>query len=181
MPAPNAMNDDVDLFAQEMGKVTPLCDQKPRKSSQKAKNKHAILKNVAESVVSTPLPPQQASPKANIRVEPWQLCANGISKKDVKKLAQANLQDHELDLHGLSQQQAVTALADFIQQALQQHIRQVCIVHGRGLHSSDKPILKNTTYQWLEQGEYAASILAAIPTPQSKGGASHVLLKRAGK
>ncbi|MDX8382696.1 MAG: Smr/MutS family protein [Ghiorsea sp.] len=174
-------DDDLDLFAQEMGKVEPLTAPKPRINSQKPKNKHEILQNIVENTPPTPLPQQHALPISAARVEQWQLCASGISNKDLKKLAQANLQDDELDLHGLSQQQAVSALADFMQQALQQHIRQVRIVHGRGLHSSTKPILKNITYQWLEQGEYAAYILAAIPTPQSKGGASHVLLRRVNK
>jgi DNA-nicking Smr family endonuclease len=62
--------------------------------------------------------------------------------------------------------------------ALTDQHRVLCIVHGRGLHSQGKPVLKEAVYQWLRSGSYANHILAAIPKPYTGGGSCLVLLRR---
>jgi len=177
---------DEDLFAKEMGKVAPLKEDKIRITSaltktigskkKQAQQKHKILMAVAENNDGTPL----ATHAANIapqRSEPFLLRADGVASKDIKKLAQSKI-TYEIDLHGLTQAQAEHALNDFFTQALEEEVRQVCIVHGRGNHSKGKSVLKDTTYHWFESGTFSSFILAASPAVQSKGGACNVLLRK---
>jgi len=171
-------DDDFDLFAGEMDKVLPLHGEKARVQRTKVKNKHEIFNHIDKSTGFVAETSNSSKEQAQA-TDDWQLRVSGVSAKDVKKLAQATVsQGNTLDLHGLSQTQAAQALADFIGDALVRQVRQVSIIHGRGLHSDDKPILKTLTYQWLEQGECAAYVLAATLSAASRGGASHVLLRR---
>lgn len=169
------MSED-DLFAQMMGdKVQPI-KKENRVQTQKPKNKHAILRNLENKEVFV----QQVSKHKALspqRTEDWLLRADGVASKDIKKLAQTNV-SHEIDLHGLTQKEAITALSEFFNHALAQNIRQVCVVHGKGNHSKGKSVLKDTTYHWLEHGPFSSSILTATPATQSKGGACNILLRK---
>jgi len=165
-----------DLFAQEMGKVQPLNAEKKRAQAKKTNQKHNILNNLEHQEVVH----QQVSKNDKLsvqRTENWLLQAAGVASKDIKKLAQNHIK-HELDLHGLTQAEAILALKDFVTEALGHNIRQISIVHGRGNHSKGKSVLKEITYQWLEHSEFSSSILAAIPATQSRGGACNILLRK---
>ncbi|MDQ6989157.1 MAG: Smr/MutS family protein [Mariprofundaceae bacterium] len=173
------MSED-DLFAQAMGQVQPLAVEKGRVSQQKPKQHASQL--VLQADHADFRSDNQVDVDVQIMLQAdndheWQRSVSGVSAKVLKKLALADIQT-ELDLHGLSQNQALAALQDFVGQALQNQQRQICIIHGKGLHSKDKPILKTAVYQWLVSGAYASSILAVVPAAQSKGGACHVLLRR---
>jgi DNA-nicking Smr family endonuclease len=171
------MNEDDDnLFAQEMGKVKPLIDSPLRVHAKKTKRKYEILRGLEEKEVCY----QHSIKHEHLSVQnagDGLLKADGVSSKDIKKLAQAKL-SHEIDLHGMTQNEAEKALNAFLSEALHQHIRQISIVHGRGNHSKGKSILKNTVYQWLEHGEFSSSILVVTPATQSKGGACNILLRK---
>jgi len=171
--------DEDDLFAQEMGQVQPIQAKKKRIEPKKAK-KH-VLDWIASPKEDVFEPQAHSTSKMKEKEDHvWQLCRSGVSAKKCKALAQANIHV-ELDLHGLSQAQAHIALADFVGKALQQHQRHIRVVHGKGLHSKDKPILKSAVYDWFKHGQFAAHILAVVPAPYSTGGACHVLLRRMDK
>lgn len=165
-----------DLFAQLMEQVEPLNKGKSRIQTQKSKTKHEILRNLEHQEVLQQHVIRNESLSVR-RTEPWLLRASGVASKDIKKLAQGHIK-HELDLHGLNQKESITALNSFFQYALAENIRQISIVHGKGNHSQGKSVLKDTTYHWLEHGEYASYILAATPATQSKGGACNILLRK---
>ena len=167
---------DEDLFAKEMGKVQPLASKERVQVETQQKTKHKILRGLEEKEVSHKqhITHHRLSAK---RAEAWLLRANGVASKDIKKLAQENI-SYELDLHGLTQDQAIKVLGDFVAEAISHEVRQICIVHGKGNHSQGKSVLKDTTYQWLEHGEFSSFILAATPALQSKGGACNVLLRK---
>ncbi len=167
---------DADLFAQLMGQVEPLNKGKTRVLTQKTKTKHEILRNLEQQETTQRQVAKNESLSVQ-RTEPWLLRADGVASKDIKKLAQNKLK-HELDLHGLNQKESVAALTNFFHHALVENIRQISVVHGKGNHSQGKSVLKDTTYHWLEFGEYASHILAAIPASQSKGGACNILLRK---
>ncbi|MDT8407876.1 MAG: Smr/MutS family protein, partial [Methylococcales bacterium] len=83
----------------------------------------------------------------------------------------------ELDLHGLTAQQAQLTLQDFLRYALQRGKRCVRIVHGKGYRSPDAaPVLKNQVNSWLRQ--YAAVLAFTSAAPRDGGtGAVWVLLR----
>jgi len=169
------MSDD-DLFAQAMGVVTPLAKE-GKVQIKTTKNKHDILRNIEEKELHM----TQSQHHARLSVQrfnTYELKADSVPAKDVKKLAQINIQ-LELDLHGLTQAKAEQAMQDFFNQAIHRGERYLCIIHGQGRHSKDsKPILKDFTYQWLEHGSFSSHILIAIPSKQSGGGATHILLRK---
>ena len=56
----------------------------------------------------------------------------------------------EIDLHGLSAEQARAALAEFLVEATARRLRCVRIIHGKGYGSrTGSPVLKNRLNHWL--------------------------------
>jgi len=168
--------DEDELFAQAMGKVKPITasdkltpQQRPRRirlqrSDRSGSIHHAEHGHVHQVPESTE--------------DPWILRADGISRERLKRLG-SSVPGLTLDLHGLTRDEALSQLEDgFHQSILDSRIRVVCIVHGRGLHSQGKPVLKEAVYRWLREGAMARVVLAAIPQPGSGGGACLVLLRR---
>lgn len=163
-----------DAFAREMANVQPLAH--PVKTQQKKIRTRQILPDSQHQPAGNN---PSTHPKGQMlqRTDTWQLQADGVSNKEIRKLSKAVI-SHDLDLHGHTQTQAIAALSNFIAQAIAHHVRKVCIVHGKGNHSEGKCVLKETAYHWLEHGEYSSHLLAATPALQSKGGACNVLLRK---
>jgi DNA-nicking Smr family endonuclease len=106
----------------------------------------------------------------------------GIDPRVVVRLRRGEfaIQAH-LDLHGMVQEAAKTALTEFILESVRKGRRAVLIVHGRGLGSPDgRPVLKHATVQWLSHGALAAYVLAFTTARPSEGGAGAMcaLLRR---
>ncbi|MBT0961239.1 Smr/MutS family protein [Denitromonas iodatirespirans] len=83
----------------------------------------------------------------------------------------------EIDLHGLTRDEARAALAEFLAGALRRGARCVRVVHGKGLRSPGKiGILKQLSKGWLSQRE---EILAFCQARANEGGsgALRVLLR----
>jgi DNA-nicking Smr family endonuclease len=105
----------------------------------------------------------------------------GFSRKLMKKLKRGELpaQGH-IDLHGLTKQEAETAVTDFLLESFKNGLRCVLIVHGRGLNSPESlPVLKEGLPQWLNRGRVRKVVLAfATARPYDGGtGATYVFLR----
>lgn len=167
---------DDKLFAEAMGKVRRITPAN-KVALEKAKPK-------LEAVASAPRtqPPAQSkiiisSPRQG--EEPWVLRADGISRERLKSLASGRPPvERTLDLHGATRNEALGHLEEWFTQAVANRLRALCIIHGRGLHSEGKAVLKEAVYLWLRNGPFAHAILAVIPQPGSGGGACFVLLRR---
>jgi DNA-nicking Smr family endonuclease len=111
---------------------------------------------------------------------PWVLKADGITEDRLKSLAAGNPpQDIEIDLHGMNRKKACDYMAAEIKKILATGKRVICLVHGRGLHSTDgKPVLKQAVYNWLRDGPLSGHVLAVVPKPGTGGGSCLVLLRR---
>jgi DNA-nicking Smr family endonuclease len=86
-----------------------------------------------------------------------------------------------LDLHGMTQAEAKTAVDRFLTDSRRTGKRCVIIVHGKGLNSPDQiPVLKGQLKAWLSQKRVGSLVLAyATARPQDGGaGAVYVLLRR---
>ena len=87
----------------------------------------------------------------------------------------------ELDLHGLTTDEAHDALSDFIVDARTRRYRCVRVIHGKGLTSPNKePVLKGKVRRWLARWD---EVLAYTEAPRHAGGSGAllVLLKGSGK
>lgn len=83
-----------------------------------------------------------------------------------------------LNLRGYFVEEAKMLFEDFIEQALNKGLSCVLIIHGRGLSSKEKPVLKEKVKEWLERGPYRKYILAYASARPCDGGpgATYVLL-----
>lgn len=90
-----------------------------------------------------------------------------------------SIQDH-IDLHGLNRQDAKDAFDAFLNEALRTGKRMVLIIHGRGLSSPCKPVLKSKVSEWLSSGIWRKWILAFSSARAIDGGAgaTYVLLRK---
>jgi DNA-nicking Smr family endonuclease len=88
------------------------------------------------------------------------------------------IQDH-LDLHGLGVQEARASLERFLKQSIEAGKHGVLIVHGRGLSSPRKPILKSMVCKWLSSGYWRKWVIAFSSARLCDGGAgaTYVLLR----
>jgi DNA-nicking Smr family endonuclease len=91
---------------------------------------------------------------------------------------QFSIQDH-IDLHGLSAAETKEVLQTFFRETVAAGKRTVLIVHGRGLSSPDRPVLKATVHQWLETGPWRHWVMAYASARACDGGAgaTYVLLR----
>lgn len=72
-----------------------------------------------------------------------------------------------LDLHGLTEQQAFLRVTHFIEQHHQRGTRTIGIIHGKGLRSTDGPVLKLAVIDWLEEH---SQVLRHHVAPPHQGG-----------
>jgi DNA-nicking Smr family endonuclease len=82
----------------------------------------------------------------------------------------------EIDLHGMTVAEAKLALREFLVSALEQHVRCVRIVHGKGLRSGHRgPVLKAAVSAVLRR---SGAVLAFVSARRVDGGtgAVYVLL-----
>lgn len=89
-----------------------------------------------------------------------------------------SIQAH-IDLHGLFAGEAESTLVTFIKQSVQRGYGAVLVIHGRGLKSPAKPVLKAKVFQWLTRGPLRAHVIALASARACDGGAgaTYVLLR----
>jgi DNA-nicking Smr family endonuclease len=108
--------------------------------------------------------------------------APGIDARLLRSLRRGDFTvQARLDLHGMTQAEAKTAVDRFLIDSRRTGKRCVLIVHGRGLNSQDQiPVLKERIRVWLAQKSIGKTVLAfATARPQDGGaGAVYVLLRR---
>ncbi len=86
----------------------------------------------------------------------------------------------QIDLHGLSRQQARAAVEEFIDRTSRYRSCCVKIIHGRGINSpNDRAILKEYLQRWLSTRRMSRHVVAYASAPLKDGGvgAIYVLLK----
>lgn len=101
-----------------------------------------------------------------------------ISNKSLRKLRKGQYNvEASLDLHGMNAEEAMIAVERFLQQCLHKGMRVVLIIHGKGYHSNQSPILKNKLNHWLREINFVLAFSSAAPQHGSRG-AMYVLLKK---
>jgi DNA-nicking Smr family endonuclease len=90
-----------------------------------------------------------------------------------------SIQAH-IDLHGLGVEDARNAFEIFLTDSITTGKKAVLIVHGRGLSSPDKPVLKTSVIEWLTCGPWRKWVIAFTSARSCDGGAgaTYVLLRR---
>ena len=105
---------------------------------------------------------------------------NGVGAQTLSKLRRGHwaMQD-ELDLHGLTVEQARSALAEFLNRSVHRGLRCLRIIHGKGLRSKNRePVLKPKLGAWLIQRD---EILAFCQARDADGGGGAVVVLLQGR
>jgi DNA-nicking Smr family endonuclease len=105
--------------------------------------------------------------------------AQGVDRREIRKLKKGDyIVRHRRDLHGMTGADALASVGRFIENSRHRGYQCVCIIHGRGLHSTgNPPILKTRVREYLRSHR---SVLAYTDAPASDGGpgAVYVLLRK---
>ncbi len=163
---------DEDLFRQLLDDVTPLKPSDRRTPSPAPRKPHK--RNISlEAEIADTLSDHGAGD-----IAPTEYLSNGLNRMTLRKLRRGDwpVQD-ELDLHGLNSDEARKLLTSFLHQAMQQGLRCVNVIHGKGWHSEHgEGLLKRLTRHWLIQHP---QVLAFCDAPLQAGGsgAAWILLK----
>ncbi len=107
--------------------------------------------------------------------------ASGIQSSQLRRLRGGRIRpDRNIDLHGLRADIARRALLNELCQAIQAAERCVLVVHGKGLRSPDRPVLRSALPEWLGDPRLEGRVLAFAPAQSGDGGrgATYVLLRR---
>jgi len=104
----------------------------------------------------------------------------GIQKQVFRKLKRGQYSiEAELDLHGLTREEAQQHLNQFIVEIRDRGIRCVRIIHGKGYGSSNQgPVIKPLVNQWLRKRDEILAFCSARPVDGGTG-AVYVLIKSA--
>jgi len=97
---------------------------------------------------------------------------------DLRKLRRGHIPvAEEIDLHGLTADEAHSALAEFLSEAVTERKRCVRVIHGKGLRSGPGgPVIKRRIGRWLRRRDEVLAFCSARPMDGGTG-AVYVLLK----
>ena len=96
-----------------------------------------------------------------------------VHRKKLRKMAP----QQTLDLHGMTAEEASAALEDFLRQASRKGLKKVLVIHGKGIHSDGRPVLKKTAFKVIEMSPHAGEFGTA-DNKDGGSGAVWVLLKQ---
>ncbi|TYP87292.1 MULTISPECIES: Smr/MutS family protein [Nitrosomonas] len=108
----------------------------------------------------------------------WAYLRPGLPRQTLRRLRRGHWKiQAELDMHGMTQNQARYALVAFLDECSRYGARCVCVIHGRGLGSKNhEPVLKLKVGNWLAQRHDVLAFCQATPEYGGRG-AVLVLLK----
>jgi DNA-nicking Smr family endonuclease len=182
---PKSLPDDMALFFQAMSGVERLGGQQQKAQPEKPVFPgRAIVRKIEEDEQQLFLEAVSGM-KLDVRFADDDADSDAPSpprsSSRLKQLRRGTIRiDYELDLHGLSKEESLDALAMFIGGAFRRQQQAVLVITGRGNHSPEEPVLKSAVETWLRETgkEMVAEILQA-PRQLGGDGAIVVFLKKA--
>jgi len=104
----------------------------------------------------------------------------GLSGNELKKIRQGKIKiEKKIDLHGYTELQAKERLEKFIELCINQDIRSILVITGKG-HGKNQGVIKKNISYWLNNKNLRSKILAFdYAAPKHGGtGAMYVFLKK---
>ncbi|SDY36406.1 Smr/MutS family protein [Nitrosomonas sp. Nm33] len=167
--------EEIALFREAMQDVIPLAPskqvvhrQKPPQPIPRPAVETATSKDTLSDHISLEIP----------EGDEWSYLRPGLSRQMLRKLRRGHWKiQAELDMHGMTRDEARYALVAFLDECGKYGVRCVCVIHGRGLSSKNgEPVLKSRVGSWLAQRDDVLAFCQANPE-QGGSGAVLVLLK----
>lgn len=164
---------------------TPLKPPKPRQAAPKAKTP------APEDAVPPASPARTRQPKITVKkaLSP----KAGLDRQTARKLDKGNLAiEARIDLHGMRQREAHSALRKFLHWARGKDYRHVLVITGKGslrdegtsFYEEDaRGVLRQAVPHWLSHGDLAPLIVSFSEAPRRLGGegALYVRLRRSSR
>lgn len=166
------------LFRNTVGPVKPVthrrANQRPPQPAPQARFSRADDKAVLhESLTDDPGPDIAETGDELLFARP------AVTRRMLRQLrrGQFAIQD-EIDLHGMTLDEARPALDAFIAAARARHARCVRVIHGKGLGSGPRgPVIKAGVNRWLRSGDAVLAFCSARPRDGGTG-AVYILLRK---
>ncbi|RME85974.1 MAG: hypothetical protein D6771_02540 [Zetaproteobacteria bacterium] len=174
------VEEELFLAAMRRLRVRAYAREKPEPAPSEARaQKKKIATPKPSPRPSAPAPARAASGSDWQEAAPGRIARSGVPADRVRALARGDpAPSATLDLHGMTRDEAWRAVERFLHAQAAAGARVVRIIHGRGLHSGGRGVLKEALFQWLKEAPWAELVLAAAIERGSGGGATIVLLRR---
>ena len=170
----SASDEDAALFRREMAGTKPLKDPGRAPPPPRAKPRARFTREDEKAVLRESLETELSDLQSGDSLR-WS--RPHVGRRTMRKLARGSYAvQSEIDLHGLTADEAREALRQFLEDAGLRGFTCVRVVHGKGLGSGARgPVLKRKVDSWLRRWD---SVLAFVSTRQVDGGtgAVYVLL-----
>jgi DNA-nicking Smr family endonuclease len=99
-----------------------------------------------------------------------------INPQEKRRRLKNKKPDAELDIHGLSRDEAWHALEIFFNESKGKNLEKILIIHGKGNHSTGEAVLKRIVMEFIEQCPFAGESGRGKAASGGEG-ATWVLLK----
>ena len=169
-------DDDAALFRASIGDVRPVTSDKVEPFRRKVKPTARFRDADDKAALAESLEPTREEIEQNTGAR-LSFRRSFVSPRTLKRLARGEYRiDREIDLHGMTADEARGALVAFVTGAVRDGARVVRIVHGKGLGSGPRgPVLKALVNRWLRKSD---AVLAYVSARLVDGGtgAVYVLL-----
>lgn len=171
--------EDRELFQKAVKDISPLKkskkvkDQKVRAHKEKP---YGIKRYQVDNLVPEDYELQDVAPKI-YQETILSYASNSVTRNNFRQLKRGKIPiDATLDLHGEILETAKVELNNFLNKAKQYNYKCVLIIHGKGLHNPEGPVLKNYLNNVLKQ---IPSVIAFHSAQGVHGGsgAMYVLLQ----
>lgn len=181
---PKIASDDLELFYQAMSQVERIGTKKQQLLPEKpAAPVKAVVRKIEEEEQKLFLEVIDGM-KLDVRftdeIPDTPAPARQFSSSRLKQLRRGTIRlDYELDLHGLTRDEALDAIAMFIGGAFRRQQQAVLVITGRGNHSPEEPVLKKAVEKWLrETGKEMIAEFLQAPRQLGGDGAIVVFMKK---
>ncbi|MFC5300780.1 Smr/MutS family protein [Azospira restricta] len=169
---PDDVDDPAALFRHAVGAAAPLPDANRAELARPAPAPHPRQREEDEAAVlrEAIAAPLSFEDRIDIGDEGVHL-RDGLPRRVLTDLRRGRwVVQAELDLHGLTRDEARSALGHFLHDALEHGYRCVRLIHGKGLGSPGRePVLKHLSRGWLMQREEILAFCQARPHDGGEG------------
>jgi len=178
--------EDKALFRESIQGTIPLGETRPISAPEKknSEGESSSSQSTDKKPKSTKIEKLENFPLSDFSHEPVtgemtiEYSAGGISHKDMRRLKSGEFRiEGAIDLHGATADEAREAFLSFLEKAQREGWRCVRIVHGKGKHRNETPVLKNLVNTWLRQLPFIVAFCSAMNRDGGTG-AVYVLLSR---
>jgi len=180
LPDDDDRDDDTEearLFRAAVRGVRPLRAHAPPPRAPRTRPQARFTRADRAAVLRESLDPHAASDPEHFSGDALAFHRPHISAAVLRRLRRGDFRvQREIDLHGMTVAEAKPALREFLVRALEQHVRCVRIVHGKGLRSGHRgPVLKAAVSSLLRRTGAVLAYVSARPVDGGTG-AVYVLL-----